>query len=100
MATDKSSNIRDCDLTLRLEYLFHEYVALYTKLYKDGGENSGVPDERIEMVMKLESANHEMSELLMQWQMLNSDAELVANVVPQTISASKRSSAVSSRAGT
>lgn len=99
MATDKISTHKiteksDCDLSLRLEKLFHEYVALYTKLYKDGGENSGVPDERIEMAIKLEAANQEMSELVTQLQNLQSDTKLEADVAPHAISASQRSSMV------
>jgi hypothetical protein len=98
MATDKIADKNDCDLTLRLQELFREYVTLYTKLYKDGGENSGVPDERIEMALKLESANQEMSELVLQLQNLQSE-ETLENVAPQTISASKISSRAYSSVG-
>ena len=93
-----AANNIDCDITLRLEELFHEYVSLYTKLYMSG-DNAGVPDERFEMALKLESANEEMSELVMQLQSLQSDAEHVANITTQTISAVKRSSMLLSAVG-
>jgi hypothetical protein len=89
MITGIYSMATDSELTSHLKGLFGEYVALYTKLYNNGGENAGLPDERVEMAIKLECAIQEMSELVSQLQTLQSDSELAANVMPQTINPKK-----------
>ena len=87
-----TTNKTDCDITLHLEKLFHEYVSLYTKLYLGGGDNSEIPDERIEMALKLESSNQEMSELVMQLQNYQSESEPIDTFPLQTINAAKGNS--------
>jgi hypothetical protein len=95
MPTNEYFMANDSDLTLHLKELFNEYVGLYTKLFNEGGEIAGLPDERIEMAIKLESAIQEMSQVVMEMQTHQSEIELVADVAPQTISAAKRSSLAS-----
>jgi hypothetical protein len=86
MATNRYFVASDYDLTLRLQELFHETVALQAKI-----DNAELKDERIELELKLEKAHNEISQLVKNMKHLLSDTEIAKKPIPLTLSASKRS---------
>ena len=76
----------DYDLTLRLQKLFHETVALQTKL-----DNATLKNERTESALKLKNAHNEISVLVKQIKQLLSDAEITKPVTLLKLSSFKRS---------
>jgi len=76
----------DYDLTLRLQKLFHETVALQTKL-----DNATLKNERTESALKLINAHNEISVLVKQIKQLLSDAEITKPVTLLKLSSFKRS---------
>ena len=74
MATNRYFISSDYDLTLRLQKLFHETVALQTKL-----DNAELKDERIELELKLGEVHNEISRLIKEIKYLLSDTEFVKN---------------------
>ena len=91
MAASKYFVANDYDLAFNLQKLFHEYVALYTKLnYPDNG-NEISNKERRELDLKLLDAVNEMSLLVMKMKRFKSDTEILKSTHHQTISATKRS---------
>ena len=85
MATNSYFVASDYDLTLRLQKLFHETVALQTKL-----DNAVLKDERIELALKLKEAHNKITLLVKEMKQLLSDTEIVKNPTPLTLSALKR----------
>jgi hypothetical protein len=76
----------DYDLTLRLQELFHQTVALQAKF-----DNAELKDERIELELKLEEVHSEISRLVKNMKHLLSDTEIAKKPTPLTLGASKRS---------
>lgn len=75
----------DYDLTLRLQKLFHETVALQSKL-----DNAELKDEHVELALKLEDVHGEISRMVKKMKYLLSDTEIVKSPAPLTFGASKR----------
>jgi hypothetical protein len=73
------------DLTLRLQALFHETVALQAR-----ADNAELKDERIELELKLEAVHGEISRLVKEMKYLLSDAEVVSSPISLTLGASRR----------
>ena len=91
MSTNSLFAASKYDLTLQLQALFHETVALQTKLDNTESENTKLKDEHLELKLKLKEAHNEISRLVMHMKYLLSDIEVAKEPVRQTISAAKRS---------
>jgi len=76
----------DYDLTLRLQALFHETVALQTNL-----DNAELKGERTELELKLGKAHNEIALLVKKMKYLLSDTEAVKKSIHKTTSTPKRS---------
>jgi hypothetical protein len=85
-ATNRYFVASDYDLTLRMQELFHETVALQTRL-----DNAELKDERIELELKLENVHNEISRLVKNMKHLLSDIEIAKKPTPLILSAFKRS---------
>jgi len=76
----------DYDLTLRLQGLFHETVALQVKL-----DNAAQKRERVELALQIKSVHNEISVLIKEMKGLLADTEIVKTPATLTLSTSKRS---------
>jgi len=77
----------DYDLTLRLQALFHETVALQTEL-----DNAGNKNERAELASKLKKTHNEITLLVKKMKSLLSDTETVKNSATRKLSTSRQRS--------
>jgi hypothetical protein len=84
----------DYDLAFNLQKLFHEYVALYTKLHYPDSKNAS-NKERHELTFKLQEAKNEIALLAMKIKRFQAETEIVKHPNHQTISAAKRSNRIS-----
>jgi len=67
----------DYDLTLRLQELFHETVAIQTIL-----DNAELKGKRVKLELKLEETHDEISRLVKEMKSLRDDAEPVKSSPP------------------
>jgi hypothetical protein len=87
----------DYDLAFNLNKLFHDYVALYTKLHYPENKRAISNTERRELNLKLQEAVNKITLLAMKMKQFKSDAELVEYPNYQTISSAKRSNRITMR---
>lgn len=82
----------DYDLAFNLNKLFHDYVALYTKLHYPESKRAISNIERRELNLKLQQAVNEITLIAMKMKQFKSDSdtEIVEHPNYQTISAAKR----------
>ena len=85
MATNRYFVASDYDLTLRLQELFHETVALQVRL-----DNAGNKEERMAVGLKIKETHHEITLLVKEMKHLLSDTEIVRSPAPLTFGLSKR----------
>jgi competence transcription factor ComK len=84
----------DYDLAFTLQKLFHEYVAVYTKLNFSDSQNSVSNAERRELNAKVQDYLNEINLLVMKMKRFQADTEIIKSHNHQTMSASKRSQRV------